>query len=168
MTESVKGDCAELVKQIHEMRANIEKLVPHIQVALRRAEQENVDKLHKLEKSVRENPSWPLAAKIHRMGEHLRRSDVDRELVATVCDEIEMILSGFGYRTFGAVDEPFDPEIHHVVESAQTVSATSASVERVHARGLCWIDQVVVKAHVSVGVQVVDIMADRDVKSSDA
>jgi len=167
VTEAVKGDFAELVKQIHDMRTNIEKLVPHVQVALRRAEQENVDRLQKLEKSARENPSWPLAAKIHQMGEHLLRSDVDNELVRTVCGEIELILSGFGYRTFGAVDEPYDPEMHHVVDSAQTVSVASASVEKVHARGLRWIDHVVMKAHVSVGVSVFDVMAEREVENSD-
>lgn len=167
MTEAVKGDFAEIVKQIHEMRTNIDKLVPHIQVALRRAEQENVDRLQKLEKSARENPSWPLAVKIHQMKEDLRRSGVDNEIIPTVCLNIEQILSGFGYRMFGTVNEPFDSERHHVVDSAQTVSAASASVEKVHARGLSWIDRVVMKAHVSVGVSVFDVMAEHDVENSD-
>jgi molecular chaperone GrpE (heat shock protein) len=167
MTEASKVEFAELVRQVCEMRTAVEKLVPHLQAALRRAEQENVDRLQMLEKFARENPSWPLAVKFHRMKEDHRRSGAGSESVSVMCEEIEQILSGFGYRSFGKVDEPFDPAIHHVVNSTQTVSAASARVEKVHARGLTWIDQVVLKAHVSLGMSVYDVMAERDVKNSD-
>ena len=159
MLDSRKEPLETVVEELAGMRTDLQRLVPHLQVALRRAEQDHLDRLQTLELWSRENSSWPLATKIHRMREHLLRTEMDDELKRSICGEMEQILVGFSYRTFGSVGESFDPDCHHAVEGEGVGGLASGklTIEKVHAQGLAWLEHVVFKTRVSVTSTVLDV-----------
>jgi len=168
MSDTSESAIDQLVSEVAGMRADLQRLVPHLQVALRRAEQENSDRVQLLERQAREHSSWPLAIKIHRLREHLSRLKVDGSTASSVCDEIDQILEGFGYQTFGRAGEIFNPDRHQVIknESAGLDSARHA-VEKVHARGLMWAQSIIFKARVSVSDGVFDASKIEEMDESD-
>jgi molecular chaperone GrpE (heat shock protein) len=168
MPDTSESAIDQLVSEVAGMRAELQRLVPHLQVALRRAEQENSDRLQLLERQAREHSSWPLAIKIHRLREHLSRTGVDESTASSVCDEIDQILEGFGYRTFGKAGEFFNPDRHQVIENeAAGLDSARHAVEKVHARGLMWAQSIIFTARVSVNVGVFDASKLEGIDDSD-
>jgi molecular chaperone GrpE (heat shock protein) len=168
MPDTSESAIEQLVSEVAGMRADLQRLVPHLQVALRRAEQENSDRVQLLERQAREHSSWPLAIKIHRVREHLSRTEVDESTASSVCDEIDQILEGFGYQTFGKAGEIFNPDRHQVIETeAAGFDWSRHAVEKVHARGLMWAQSIVFKARVSVNDGVFDASKIEEMDESD-
>jgi hypothetical protein len=143
------SDEQALVSAISEMRADLDRMVPHILNILRRDEEEHRTRLVELERRSREIPTWPLAVGVHAFVERMRQTSMPPELSESIQLELGALLTSQGFRTFGHAGQAF-ALARHEVAGASVQGAGPWVVDKVLIHGLAWMDQVVQRAVVTV------------------
>jgi hypothetical protein len=138
------------VAALHE---ELKGLMPHLVGALKRnqAHDDLSQRLIRAERQVAAVPSWPMAAAVHAILTEVRSyGALDPSSRAAIEQSLLRLLDQFGFDEFGAVGEPFDPDRHDAV--AGDMVAGQGSVAEVHQHGLGFMQHIVVRAQVTVGI----------------
>ncbi|MBW3606267.1 MAG: nucleotide exchange factor GrpE [Actinobacteria bacterium] len=147
---------AVLAGEVRALRSEFERFYPLATQALARNEAHRTlaERLDSAERRLEGRAVQPIALALAQLLRDVRRfdrQDPDRALehLAHVEDELAAILTRHGLREFGEAGDVFDQQAHrplrgHVGDDGQGV------VSEVHARGLAFGDDIVVKADVAV------------------
>jgi molecular chaperone GrpE (heat shock protein) len=150
--EGAELSTGELAVVIESLRHDIERLVPHVLNILRRDENEHRKRADALAREAREVATWPLAMGVHTFLERMRRTDMSRELLASIEVDLGGLLEVHGFSTFGRCGEAFDPNRHEAAGvSRDDDRARMWAVDEVIVPGLQWLDRIVQRAVVTVG-----------------
>lgn len=149
----MSGEHGELPEQLAmehlvAVRDDLLRIVPAVRAALNRNEAHEalVSRLERLESERNSLPLWKIAADIHKLLARMRKTRMPEALLDSIETEILDLLSAQGFEEFGSPDDPFDERRHQLLETPRSGEGHHLVLAEVHARGLRWMNRVVVKA----------------------
>lgn len=149
-------DIASLTDEVRALRGEFERFYPLATQAITRNEAQRVlaERLDSAERRLEGRAVQPIALALARLLRDVRRfdrQDTDHALdhLAHVEHELAAILTRHGLHEFGEVGDAFDQRAHRPLEG-HVGGDGSGVVSEVHAPGLAFGDDIVVKAEVTV------------------
>jgi hypothetical protein len=130
------------------MADDLERIAAHLVPFLKASYNETQERLKRAERVIASRQERPAIVGMHQLLGELRRLEPGAEVHEFVEESLVRLLSGLGYKEFGRVGDPYDPNRHEPV-GGQTERG-EGKVSRVRRRGLVCYGDVVVRAVVEV------------------
>lgn len=144
-------------QELEWLHDGFEKLAGHLKPLLTRQYQETQTRVRVLETRLRTRQERPLIMAIARLLDDVRRIESGADVKVHVEEALLEALTGAGYQEMGSPGDQFDPQWHEPLAGSLAGSLNgTASVTRVHRRGLACHGDVIVKALVEVGTAVAE------------